>query len=147
MVLVIIAAVAVIFSVYKLINWVRSDLTGGGEVVSVPDVTGMTEVEAEAALKNQSLIPTITRRHNDAQPAGCIFQQDPAPRSKTKQGHKIKLYSSLGKASFVVPDLINRDIGAVPGQLRDSGLILGAITKIFRSDLADGLVVDRKSVV
>ena len=143
MVLIIIVAAAVIFSVYMLIKGVRSDFANGGEVVSVPDVTGMIELEAEAAVKDQGLIPTIVRNHSDLQPAGYIFEQDPAPRSKTKQGHKIKLYSSLGKMSFTVPDLINSNIGAVPDKLRDSGLILGAITKIFRADLADGLVVNQ----
>ena len=142
-VLVVLLAAAVLFVGYKLLGLFFTDFRGSGEVVIVPDTIGKPIEEAETELKDRKLIPVIQRRHSDKQPAGLVFQQEPSPRSKIKQGHKVTLFESLGQATFVVPDLIGRDIGAVPEVLRDSNLALGTITKVFIPGQQTGEIVNQ----
>lgn len=145
-VLAIIAVLVVIVAiVYMMYGLVRTDLLSSGEVIVVPELIGLTEQQAEGALREAGLAPhrLKQRLHNDEQPAGSVFKQDPPALAKVKQG-RIKLWISLGKASFVVPDLTGLAVGEIIAALGDQGLRLGKLTKIYRPDLPAGLVVNQE---
>jgi len=139
--MVLVAVIIVGFFAYKMIRWIQDDFTGSGEVVIVPDTIGKTVDEAEGILKDRQLLAVVQRRHSDSQPVGRVFQQDPSPRAKTRQGQKVTIFESLGQATFVVPKLIGRNIRQVPETLRDSNLALGLITKILYPGKATGEIV------
>ena len=75
-------------------------------MVSVPDVIGMTQADAEAAiLAADLLVGTVTTAHSDTVPAGNVISQDPAGGSSVAEGSTVDLVISLGTDMVVVPDL------------------------------------------
>ncbi|MBN2082620.1 PASTA domain-containing protein [bacterium] len=130
---------------YSLVRMVSSDWLSSGEVIEVPDMVGKTETEAQSLLHDVGLVAqakSIQRQHNDTQPAGVVFKQDPPARSKTKR-KRIKLWISLGKASFIVPDLTGRALNDATQELMATDLLIGKITKIYRPDVTAGQVISQ----
>lgn len=142
---VIFVLVLVILVIYSLFQMFANDMLRGGEVIQVPSVIGYTEDDAEAALRAVGLIaPTNYRQrlHSDLQPVGLVFKQEPTAGSKTKRT-KVKLWISLGKASFIIPQLTGSQLGEAVESLRESGLLVGKITKVYHSGIAAGQVVNQ----
>lgn len=142
---VVIVLVIIGYLIYSLFNMFASDVLKGGEVVTVPDVVGLTEDEANAELHRLGLaapVRNIQRLHSDLQPIGNVFKQEPTAGSKTKRT-TVKLWISLGKASFIVPALTGNQLSEAAGILRDSGLLVGKITKVYRPEMPPGLVVNQ----
>jgi len=143
--LVIAVLVTVIVLIYSLFKMFASDVLRGGEVVEVPDVVGFTEEQAEAALREIGLVApdrSKQRLHSDLQPMGCVFKQEPTAGSKTKRT-KVKLWISLGKASFTIPQLTGSQLNEAASVLRDSGLLVGKITKVYLPGTTPGQVVNQ----
>lgn len=138
-------AVVIVAIGYVTYSLIRTDLLSGGEVIVVPDVIGQTEQDAEETLKRAGLAPhrLKQRMHSNEQPAGLVFKQDPEAGAKVKQG-RVRLWVSLGKASFVVPELSGLPLSQIIGALRDQGLYLGKLTKVYRPDLPVGQVVNQE---
>ena len=115
-----------------------------GDVVIVPEVTGLPVAEAETAIRDRGLIPDIVRRHYDeTREAGLVTKQNPSGESRRKQGGKVSLWESLGPASFTVPKLTGQQIGDVPRIIAESGLRLGSIKKVFAENTPKGRVINQ----
>lgn len=137
--------VIIAYLIYSLFNMFASDVLRGGEVVAVPGVVGCTEDEADIELRKVGLAAPEKykqRLHSDDQPIGYVFKQEPTAGSKTKRT-TVKLWISLGKASFIVPALTGNQLSEAAGVLRDSGLLVGKITKVYRTGITPGLVVNQ----
>lgn len=140
----VVLVVVVAFLGYKVLQPIFQDLSASGDVVVLPDVVGMLEQEAQNELSALGLVPRIERRlHNNEQPVENVFKQDPRAGSKTKPGRHVSLWISLGKASFIAPDLLGKQISVVPGELHEAGLVLGSVTKVYLPEVEQGAVVDQ----
>lgn len=141
----IVALVLVIVLIYSLFRMFSNDVLRGGEVIEVPNVVGMSEQDAESALSSAGLVspPNYKQRmHSDLQPAGCIFKQEPTAGSKTKRT-RVKLWVSLGKASFIIPRVTDTQYNKAAATIRDSGLLVGKITKVYNTSIQPGQVVNQ----
>lgn len=68
------------------------------KMVSVPDVTGMTQANAVAALSNAKFnVVTVTSNH-DTVPDGSVISQTPAPGTMYQARNTVTLTVSIGPA-------------------------------------------------
>ncbi len=75
------------------------------EKVDVPNLDGMTVLEAEEALRDLGLTSTITERRNANVEAGLVFDQLPVPGQRLDPGEPVELIVSTGEA-ITVPTVI-----------------------------------------
>jgi serine/threonine-protein kinase len=85
----------------------------GANLVTVPDVLGLQESQAEAMLRNAGFVPDVETENSD-QPEGTVIAEEPGPGSRIEKGEIVTITVSTGAGSVVVPD--------VEGQPRDTAL-------------------------
>lgn len=95
--------------------------SGGG--IAVPDVTGMTQDEAAAALEDAGLVVgDVTEAAADEVPAGSVVSQDPVGGATADEGTAVALTVSSGPGSVQVPNVMGMDVAAAQQALSDAGL-------------------------
>ena len=87
--------------------FVLSSVLGDVKEVKIPDVSGMTEVEAADTLEKLGL--TVSTENKTAPssdiPEGCVVKTDPSVGRTVKVTAEVTLYLSSGDNSYVVEDL------------------------------------------
>jgi beta-lactam-binding protein with PASTA domain len=107
----------------------------GPVMVTVPNVVGMTQANAEAAITSANLtVGTITTANSDTVPAGSVISQNPAGASSVTQGSSVNLVISLGSSI--------RQVGPQGGKFEfANGVILdippGAVTETVGIEITD----------
>jgi len=100
----------------------------GRQRVEVPNLTGLTYVEAVGLLKAQGLIlRELLWREDEKEPYGIVIEQSPPAGTLTFSGDGVTVTLSRGKW-VTVPHLVGLRIGEAEKVLADAGLILGIIT-------------------
>ena len=119
-------AVVVVAAVLITFRWM-DNYTEHGVAVKVPDITGMQEQEAIAALAEHRLVGVASDYvFVKGVPAGEITAQRPAAEAKVKRGRKIYLTVSSGKHPMIaIPDIIdNCSLREAESRLRAAGFKL-----------------------
>lgn len=84
--------------------------SGPPPLVVVPDVSGQTQAEAEAALAGANLVVgTITDQNDDTIPAGSIVSQTPAGGASVAEGSSVDLVRSIGPLTDTFSDEFSSD--------------------------------------
>jgi hypothetical protein len=78
------SAIATIFILFR-----------GGET-RVPDVKGMTEVEAVRVLKDAGLNAVVRQRPHESVPANTVIETEPRPNASRKKGFTVTVFVSSG---------------------------------------------------
>ncbi len=115
-------------------------------VITVPELVGLTEPEAQARLADAGLTLRVDeddRRFDEIVPVGNILQQDPVSGSIVKQGSSVEVIVSLGQELVEVPDLTGQALQAAQVTLHAAGLGLGRTAGVFSPVGAPGTVVDQ----
>lgn len=90
------------------------------EVVSVPDLVGLTLEEADRQASASGLrLERIDARHDERIGQGRVLVQEPQAGASTKAGRTVRIAESLGPAVALLPDLGG-------GSLRRAEIALGA---------------------
>jgi serine/threonine-protein kinase len=91
--------------------------------VEVPDLTGLTQDEADAALKaaNLKLGTPVTTQPSD-QPEGTVVSQDPPARQQAAKGSPVNIVLSSGPGQVTVPDVRCESFSQAKKDLKDNGL-------------------------
>jgi beta-lactam-binding protein with PASTA domain len=110
-----------------------------GTRVIVPDVTGMSLVEAEQRLVAEDLILDVAaEKYDDQVEAGRILAQQPGADAPIKKFRKIKVVTSLGPQVFKIPELGGNLLRSALVKLEGEGLTPGRIvhahTALARAD-------------
>jgi hypothetical protein len=71
-------------------------LFAGLPVVAIPNVTGMTEIDALSAIADANLVAAITTAYSKTVPAGNVIQQNPTAGSLVAKGSTVYIVISLG---------------------------------------------------
>ena len=74
------------------------------ETTKVPDLTGLTQSEAEAALKNANLVGKATEEASDAD-EGTVFWQSETAGSELEEGSTVEYKVSTGPDASSVPEV------------------------------------------
>ena len=135
----VIALLAVIaFGVYSLLN-------SGSKTYAVPNLTGLTQDEAEALIKNDGHfeVGTVTETYDDTVEEGKVVDQSPNAGRMVTEGSKIDFRISKGKqpaASVTVPDLTGKTVEEAEAALNEQQLKGKAGNSENSDDVEAGLV-------
>ncbi|WP_281703141.1 Stk1 family PASTA domain-containing Ser/Thr kinase [Cryptobacterium curtum] len=126
---------------------VTFSLSSGPESVSVPDITGMSEKEAQAALSNAGLTGSLSdRKASDKVAEGDIISQSPSAGKKVSKGSKVSYVISTGPSvvTVAVPNLTGMTKDGAKSALTEKGLVLGDVTE-KSSDKPKGTVIEQST--
>jgi len=116
--------------------WVSS----GEPRVAVPDLSGMTQADAVAALTQAGLaVGEVTNQSSDSVEEGRVMAQDPAADTKVEPGSKVDIVLSTGPevaptptptATVVqVPSVYGMDVTTATERLESAGFVVATETR------------------
>ncbi|MBQ0063619.1 MAG: PASTA domain-containing protein [Prevotella sp.] len=124
--------------------------TNHGEVVRVPDVSGMSLERAKLKLEKIGLVVNIAdSAYNHRLPSGQVLKQLPAKDSRVKPGREIYLTINSKTASTIqIPDLIeNSSYRKAEATLTAMGFKLSKPQLVHgEKDFVYGIIYNRKNV-
>ena len=99
----------------------------GGKEFPMPDVSGQTREDAEAALRQAKLTPVVSEVASDEVEAGKVVGTDPAAGTPVKEGSEVKVYVSTGKMEqkLSVPDVTGNSLKDAVAKITAAGLTVG----------------------
>lgn len=123
---ILVMSVLTVLAITVTFRWLNT-YTRHGQYISVPDVTGMTEEEAESTLSTWKLKAEVTdfQYDKDMEP-GAVIKQQPVAGAHVKDGRTIYLTLNSGKEPMrVIPDVAdNSSLRAAESKLRIEGFRL-----------------------
>jgi serine/threonine-protein kinase len=111
----------------------------GPQQVVVPDVTGQTQDDAVAALKQKGLY-AVFKEKDSTEPQGTVIGQSPPAGQNIGQGANITLFVSNGKLKDV-PDVTGLSQVDAETQLADAGFKPTARQRSTDQQSEDGIVL------
>ncbi len=115
-----------------------------GRTTIVPEVTGMTEEEANGRLAEQGLLGKHFETRQDKQfPIGTVAQQNPLAGAEVKYGRGIYLTISGGEPKVSVPSLRGRSLRDATLALEGVGLSLGRVEYRVSPDFPENTIIEQ----
>lgn len=109
--------------------------------VAVPNVNGLTEAEAVAAITGAGLtVGQITRACDNDVPAGQVHRQYPAAGDLVAPGWPVGFHVSEGLCGVLVPNVTGMDVSAARAALTAAGLTVGETLETCDAAVAAGVV-------
>lgn len=120
-------------------------LSGGDQVIAVPDLIGKSVRDARLSLERVGLKLGKIDEVPSSQPKDMIFDQQFAEGTRLKKGNSVGITVSIGKGfgDIIVPDLIGKSLTEAKKILTDSTLIIGKINYQISSTLLPNTVLDQ----
>jgi len=123
---------------------------GGGTepvTVTVPNVVGLTEASAGAAIATVGLVVgDITRENDNEVAAGLVLEQDPEGGEEVAPETEVDLVVSLGPEQVAVPDVVGMAQAAAETAITTAGLIVGTVTEEYSDTVPSGDVISQNPV-
>jgi eukaryotic-like serine/threonine-protein kinase len=117
---------------------------GGGEMVAVPNVLGLTRLQAQQQLDEAGLIMgNRTRRASDEEPAGRVIEQDPPADRQVEAGSAVDLVFSSGPKTVEVPSVTGLSVTDAEAALETAGLVLGQQTEQNDQTVPEGQIISQ----
>lgn len=113
------------------------------ETVTVPSVVGMTEYEAEKAIRDKGLEPVIGSREKSDKPAGIVIASNPSENTNVKSGSKVTIYISSGMMEIKVPDVKGTDVNVAISIIENSGFKVGEKTYEFSTTIPENSIISQ----
>ncbi|HOK90235.1 MAG TPA: PASTA domain-containing protein, partial [Candidatus Hydrogenedentes bacterium] len=112
--------------------------------VTVPDVVGLDQASAEAAITSAGLtVGTVYEVCSPSVPAGEVFGQIPAAGSQVAPGTSVSISVSLGPCPVIVPNVVNFTQAAAEVQIQAVGLVVGTVTTACSDTISAGAVISQ----
>jgi len=120
-------------------------ITNKDKVVSVPDVSGMTIMQAEKFLRARDLrIDAVDSSFDEAFPPLAVLYQYPKPGSKVKIYRAIALkLNARNPPEISFPDLTGATLTFAQGQLERCGLKRGSVR--YKQDVAHNAILEART--
>jgi serine/threonine-protein kinase len=113
-------------------------------MVSVPNVVGMAQADAQASIVAAQLaVGTVTTANSDTVPVGLVISQNPAGGSQAPQGSSVSLVVSSGPAMVSVPALAGMTEPEARTVLGAAGLATGSVTTGNSATVPAGNVISQ----
>ena len=128
-----------------------SSLSRGGTVnvvvtkgaISVPDLTGLSRAEAEAALDAVGLkLQGISQQYNQAIEKDKVITQSPEPGAQVSEGSSVSIVTSKGPEMVTVPDVVGLTQDAATSRLETAGL-QAQVQEVSSPDKPAGTVISQ----
>lgn len=121
----------------------------GPELVTVPDLRGLTEKVANAEIENaQLLLGTVNKEPSDSYAANLVIRQVPEPGEQIPRGGKIDIIISEGQRVLAVevPYLDGLMLEQAEEQLAALGLTVGRVVYLNNPRYAAGIIYEQHPV-
>jgi eukaryotic-like serine/threonine-protein kinase len=113
------------------------------ETVTVPNLVGLSEEDALAALREAGLVRgNVSRQSSSTIPAGQVIVSDPPQGSVVPRGSAVSYTISDGEEMVRVRPVVNTEESEAVARLREQGLEV-AIQRAFSPTVPDGYVIDQ----
>lgn len=124
-----------------VVNLVISEGKEPPKKVNVPDLTGKTPSEAEAALKAAGLVGKSDTTTSDNVDTGTIAKQSPSAGSQATEGDTVTYYVSTGKSTITVPNVKGQTKDAAIAALKEAGFSASADNYVYSDTVPKDCVV------
>ena len=115
---------------------------GPGRRVSVPNIVGMSEDQAQRALEKQGLDwGTPERVYSDTVPAGNIVSCQPKAGQKVGLGQTVAAAVSRGVETKTVPDVVGKTKDQATAAIKAAGLTPGDVTEEYSASVDSGKII------
>ena len=110
---------------------------GDTQEIVIPDVSGMSVVDAEAVLENAGLkVNTETEKMVSSQyAAGMVVKTEPLANRSVKPDEVITIYESIGEESYTVENLVGKNYLTVEAELKTAYDIIVEVKKKSIDDI------------
>jgi beta-lactam-binding protein with PASTA domain len=117
----------------------------GPPITNVPNVVGMTQANAQSAIKSAHLVVgTITQAYSNTVPEGSVISQSPGAGATVVQGTSVNLTVSLGIQKVAVPNVVGMYLTTAQGNITFGyGLTMGTVTWTKSSTVRYGYVISQ----
>jgi beta-lactam-binding protein with PASTA domain len=113
-----------------------------GEMVTVPDLVGLTMEEAREELSSLKLtLKQVGVRLHDHLERGKIILQDPKADTRVRYDENVSVFLSAGKEKVTVPSMIGRTFQAINETLVEAALRKGKVSLIHTPRYAAGKII------
>lgn len=134
------AAAAVVLGTSGAAIWYVT--AGPGREETVPEIVGMAQDKAMAAVKAASLSwARPSKDYSDTVPSGHVISCKPAPGARVAVGTSVQAVVSRGIEQKEVPDVVGKSRDNAEDAIKKAGLHVGAVTTTFSDTVAEGQVV------
>jgi beta-lactam-binding protein with PASTA domain len=121
--------------------YVFTQAVQGGELVSVPDITGKSITEASNILTQHGLELGSQRQVvNEKVPEYHVIVQRPTPNTVVRQGRKVNLTVSQGRAEVRTPSLIGKNLEEAFTAIEDARFSNGSVARVSDSSPRDTIL-------
>lgn len=103
------------------VNLVISSGKTKADIVTVPNLVGLTAAEAEQQLAALGLVGEAKQDKSDTMEAGKIFAQEPLVNSQVEVGSTVVYTISTGKTTAQVPNVLNQSESNAIAMLQNAG--------------------------
>ncbi|MGC4020014.1 MAG: Stk1 family PASTA domain-containing Ser/Thr kinase [Muricomes sp.] len=144
----VVIALALVFMIGKAAGLFKTG-SGIGQTetqsqVTVPDLVGMTEQEAQEALAKKGLGYYVSGREaSDQYDKNVVIRQETAAKKKVAKNTQINVVVSTGKEekTVQVPDVTGQDESEAQKMLEDRGLVVANSEAKYSDDVEEGKVI------
>ncbi|HMU27809.1 MAG TPA: PASTA domain-containing protein, partial [Solirubrobacterales bacterium] len=116
-------------------------VSGGPGQTEVPDVTGLSQDDAEQELEDAGFTTSIETRTSSDVNSGLVIETDPAGGEMARRGSEVTVTVSSGAAQVKVPPVVGQTLNAAKQQLAAVGLDYSSSEE--PSDRPQGEVIDQ----
>jgi beta-lactam-binding protein with PASTA domain len=122
---------------YKVGGNINITVSGGQRLTSVPDVVGMTQTDAEAALAKAGLTSSPQSGNSPTVASGQVISQAPAAGQQVPPNTNVGITVSAGPANAAVPNIVGMTQAEATDALKKAGL--GAkVVMNYNADVTKG---------
>ena len=113
------------------------------EEVSVPDVTGKSESDAQKILEDAGFVVKSEATYSDDVDEGDVISTDPVAGTKLKEGDTVTMKVSMGAEKAEVPSLTGKSESEAQSLLAQAGLEVGNVTSKYSDSVAEGCIISQ----
>lgn len=114
-----------------------------GKEIIVPDVSGMSEDEAQKKLTDEGFKPTSGFQYDDNVAEGNVISTTPAAHSKAAKDTQVKMIVSKGAQKKTVPDVRGKSEADARSEIQAAGLTVGSTSTQHDDSVAKGNVISQ----
>ena len=118
-------------------------VSSGPELVTVPDVVGLSRDSAEGRITSEGLDVAIREEESDER-VDEVIAQDPAGGSRIDRGETVTITVSTGREQVDVPSVTGVSVADAVGILRRAGLNTVQRERVVTDESQSGIVIEQR---
>jgi beta-lactam-binding protein with PASTA domain len=116
-------------------------VSSGPESVTVPDVVGRTQSNAQSMITAADLqVGAVTNQQSTSAPMGTVVSQNPAATTQVPAGSSVALVVSSG---VTVPNVVGQQQSTAQSMINQASLTVGTVTSQSSTSVPNGAVISQ----